>query len=114
MSGMSVPKPDEESTDSVDGQGPIYGVPLLDSLGIGRGAMRQALPSRDDLDGIKDFRQGQRVVAGYEVLLWHYRRQQGIANVLADELAKRTGTTVPCELEKAESIVDTETDNDNH
>jgi len=54
--------------------GPIYGVELLDSLPIGDGTMRQALPSRVDLEGVKDYRQGQRVVAGYEVLLEHYRQ----------------------------------------
>lgn len=58
--------------------GPIYGVDLIDSLPIGykeEGGWRQQLPSRADLIGVKDYRDGQRVVAGYEVLLCHWRAQ---------------------------------------
>jgi hypothetical protein len=51
--------------------GPVYGVELIDSLPLG--GMTQQMPSRDDLEGVKDYRQGQRVVAGYEVLLAHYK-----------------------------------------
>lgn len=54
--------------------GPVYSVPLPDGLPLPKGAMRQATPSRADLDSILDYRQGGRVVAGYEVLLWHYQR----------------------------------------
>lgn len=54
--------------------GPIYGVPLMKELPLGNGGMKQSLPTRSDLEGIKDYRQGQRVVAGYEVLLSHYIR----------------------------------------
>ena len=56
-------------------KGPIYGVELIDSLPMDPNrpkGMRQAMPSQSDLEGIKDYRQGQRVVAGYEVLLNHY------------------------------------------
>lgn len=53
--------------------GPIYGVELLDSLPLD-GGMLQQLPSRDDLESIRDLRNGERIVAGYEVLLEHYRR----------------------------------------
>jgi len=55
--------------------GPIYGVELLDSLPLD-GGMRQALPSRRDLDDVRRTKivGSDRVVAGYEVLLEHYRR----------------------------------------
>lgn len=55
-------------------KGPIYGVELLDTLPLDGGGMLQQLPSRDDLRGIQNYRQGQRVVAGFEVLTEHYRR----------------------------------------
>ncbi len=56
-------------------RGPIYGVVLLDSLPLD-GGMRQALPSRADLDAVRRTRinGNDRVVAGYEVLLEHYKR----------------------------------------
>jgi hypothetical protein len=70
--------------------GPIYGVELIDSLPIGDGSCFQALPSRADLDGVKNYRQGTRVVAGFEVLLNHWREQQGEINRLqAIETAAR-------------------------
>ena len=55
--------------------GPIYGVELLDSLPLD-GNMRQALPSRKDLDDVRrcKINGNDRVVAGYEVLLEHYTR----------------------------------------
>ena len=53
--------------------GPVYGVELMDTLPIGNGGMRQQLPSRSDLIGVQNYRQGKRVVAGYEVLMQHYR-----------------------------------------
>ncbi len=71
--------------------GPIYGVELLDSLPLG-GGMTQALPSRSDLEGIRNWRQGQRVVAGYEVLLAHYRRLRAIVDRLTTELATARDT----------------------
>lgn len=52
--------------------GPIYGVQLIDSLPIGN-QMTQAMPSRLDLERAAT-RHG-RVVAGYEVLLAHYREK---------------------------------------
>ncbi len=54
-------------------RGPIYGVELLEFLPLD-GGMLQQLPSRDDLESIRDLRNGERIVAGYEVLLEHYRR----------------------------------------
>ena len=47
--------------------GPIYNVPLIDSLPLGTGGMRQAMPSRRDLEQVQ--RISPRTVAGYEVLL---------------------------------------------
>lgn len=56
--------------------GPIYGVPLLSSLPLDGSTMKQALPSRQDLDDVRrtKINGNDRVVAGYEVLLEHYRR----------------------------------------
>lgn len=58
--------------------GPIWGVPLIDTLPIdtlplGDAGWRQAMPSRDDLEDciLKDC---DRVAAGYEVLLAHYHK----------------------------------------
>ncbi len=87
-------------------KGPVYGVPLIGILHLGRGCMDQAMPSRSDLKGIKDFRQGQRVVAGYEVLLNEWRQQAGIIHALADQLARYTGHTIPIEIAKAATRVD--------
>ena len=50
--------------------GPIYGVPLIDSLPIGGGIM-QAMPTTNDLKRV--MKVCVRAVAGYEVLLGHYR-----------------------------------------
>jgi hypothetical protein len=55
-------------------EGPIYGVPLIDSLPLGEGAMLQAMPTRRDLERVAEM--SQRTVAGYEVLLAHYRESQ--------------------------------------
>ena len=57
--------------------GPVYGVvPLIDSLPLGTGIMRQAMPSRGDLERVyKSHAMGaRRVVASYEILLSHYQR----------------------------------------
>jgi hypothetical protein len=55
--------------------GPIYGVELLERLPLD-GGMSQALPSRKDLEDVRRTKivGNDRVVAGYEVLLEHYRR----------------------------------------
>lgn len=50
------------------GLGPIYGVPLIETLPLS-GGMRQQMPSQADLTSIKDRQFGMRVVAGYEILL---------------------------------------------
>lgn len=52
--------------------GPLYCIPLIEFLPM-VDTMRQAMPSRDDLEDciLKDC---DRVAAGYEVLLAHYHR----------------------------------------
>lgn len=57
-------------------QGPIYGVELIKSLPLLGGSMRQAMPNRRDLESVRAF--NERTVAGYEVLLAHYRNAIGI------------------------------------
>jgi hypothetical protein len=57
--------------------GPIYGVELIDDLPLGTGMMRQAMPSRDDLERVME--RNQRTVAGYEVLLAHYKELLSLA-----------------------------------
>lgn len=53
--------------------GPIYGIPLIDSLPLGNDGMLQQMPSRHDLAWCQDVN-AYRVAAGYEVLLAHYHR----------------------------------------
>lgn len=70
-------------------KGPIYGVELIDSLPFGVGPMRQAMPSRDDLKMVAKV--NERTVAGYEILLDHYRfalaAVEGLTKQLADTKA---------------------------
>ena len=65
-----------ESVEKTGEVGPVYGVDLIDSLPLGSGCMRQAMPSCDDLNNVVESGVGGcgRVVAGYEVLLSHYHR----------------------------------------
>lgn len=63
--------------------GPVYGVPLIDTLPLGTGAMCQQMPSRADLEQVR--KRNERVVAGYEVLLVHFRECQEIARALHAE-----------------------------
>lgn len=60
--------------------GPIYNVPLIDTLPLGYGGMWQQLPSRQDLEDVRTM--SQRTVAGYEVLMKHYHE----AKAKLDEL----------------------------
>ena len=58
--------------DAIEKQsGPVYGVRLIDSLPLGKSGMTQAMPSRRDLQDV--MKTSIRTVAGYEVLLNHYR-----------------------------------------
>jgi hypothetical protein len=65
-----------ESVEKTGEVGPVYGVDLIDSLPLGSGLMRQAMPSREDLWRLMSNRMhgSERIVAGYEVLLSHYHR----------------------------------------
>jgi len=73
-------------------RGPIYGVELIDSLPLGTGGFSQAMPSREDLENSR--KHGDRIAAGYEVLLRHYtdaveeieRLQKRIDSLLPDPL----------------------------
>lgn len=72
-------------------KGPIYGVELIDTLPLDGGEMLQAMPSRVDLERVREV--SERTVAGYEVLLEHYRRWRRAAEELAryvepEELAR--------------------------
>jgi hypothetical protein len=64
--------------------GPIYGVPLLSVLPLDDGTMKQALPSRQDLEDVlaTHINGDDRVVAGFEVLTEHYRRAKELADIL--------------------------------
>ncbi len=53
------------------GTGPIYGVTLPETLPIGRGSMKQAMPSRRDLEETREV--SERTAAAYEVLVSHWR-----------------------------------------
>lgn len=79
--------------------GPVYGVRLIDSLPIGTGSMRQAMPDARDLALAND-RVGTRVAAGFEVLLDHYRRVCD----LNDELRRLAGFV--CELDWSDNDED--------
>ena len=52
-------------------KGPIYGVELIDALPVGSAGMKQAMPSRMDLNRV--LKVNERTVAGYEVLLASWR-----------------------------------------
>lgn len=53
--------------------GPVYGVPLLDTMPLGKGGMLQQMATRDDLKHVA--RYNERVVSAYEVLTEHYREK---------------------------------------
>lgn len=53
--------------------GPIYNVPLIETLPIPGSSMRQAMPQRFELELVA--KRSQRTVAGYEVLLCHWHNQ---------------------------------------
>jgi hypothetical protein len=74
--------------------GPIYGVELIDTLPLA-GSMRQAMPSRADLERVRKY--SERTVAGYEVLLqdWHG---------LDEALREIAGVMVPPAESEAEYI----------
>lgn len=87
-------------------RGPYYNVELIDSLPLGKGPMRQQLPSRQDLLRVRNH--SERMVAGYEVLLNHYLtlvRMLKRVNGLSCEVQTHVGTgdphflfPVPCDV----------------
>lgn len=99
---------DHTDTQPTPGQekGPIYGVPLIDSLPLGDGGFTQAMPSRSDLEGIRNYRQGQRVVAGYEVLLAAYLTAVDMAK--HGHTLEQSNRTLRAALELAEKELDIE------
>ena len=68
-------------------RGPIYDVELIDALPINygtEGGILQAMPSRPDLQNVKDCGYGSRMAAGYEILLNTWRMQgQELADIQA-------------------------------
>ena len=56
--------------------GPVYNVPLIDSLPLGSGGMTQAMPSRSDLIQVSKI--SMRTAAGYEVLLQKHHEQTAL------------------------------------
>jgi hypothetical protein len=78
------------------GHGPIYGVQLIDRLPIDDGdpPMMQAMPSHDDLRFVRALHvtnpnyPGERVVAGYEVLLMNYQELVKAAELVIAALEK--------------------------
>lgn len=76
------------TTDRVDTgteRTPLYDIPLIESLPI-NGGMRQALPSRRDLEQVMKL--NQRFVAGYEVLLAHYVNTTSERDTLRAQLSR--------------------------
>lgn len=76
-------------------KGPVYGVPLLDTLPLSGGMMQQ-MPGREELEDVR--RTSERVVAAYEVLVHHYREEQNkvymLKCLLADVIAGKWSVTV--------------------
>jgi hypothetical protein len=72
-----------------NGRGPLYSVPLIDVLPLNpekpEGTLQQ-MPSAEDLK--RSRQRGDRVCAGYEVLLHHWRLRGGEIERLKEELAK--------------------------
>lgn len=76
-------------------KGPVYGVPLLDTLPL-CGGMLQQMPSVAELADVRQTH--ERVVAAYEVLTNAYREEQNkvavLKSLLADVIAGRWSVTV--------------------
>ena len=77
--------------------GPIYGVLLIDTLPLD-GGIKQSMPSRRDLDDLRDthINGRDRIVAGYEVLLEHYLRLCKAVNNLRPVLNDCTNGELFC------------------
>jgi len=90
----------------MSGKGPIYEVELIDSLPINSGPMRQAMPSEHDLSTIMGTAHTNRTVAGYEVLLNHWRQA---CQFLAEQVylaGDMCGSELPEETRRAKEYLD--------
>lgn len=67
--------------------GPIYGVPLIDTLPVGNSGWLRQMPSRRDLALCQDLN-AHRVAGGYEVLLSHYHKVCEERDVLKQMVSK--------------------------
>lgn len=63
--------------------GPVYGVELIDTLPLSNG-MCQQMPSREDLEQVREF--SERTVAGYEVAIATIHKQRAALNRLESAL----------------------------
>ena len=73
------------------GVGPVYGVPLIDSLPLndgGVGTMKQAMPSGTELADVMGVSMG--TVGGYEGLLNHWRAAKTRIAELEKELENKS------------------------
>lgn len=78
--------------------GPIYGVQLIDVLPLNPDkseGMLQQMPSAEDLKRCRQ--RGERVCAGYEVLLHHWRARGAEIERLQKRLAK-LNTAIGCDM----------------
>lgn len=64
----------------INDHGPLYRVQLIDSLPLGDGGFRQAMPNSEDLRQVQQV--NQRVVAGYEVLLRYFQAYHAVIEYL--------------------------------
>ena len=67
-------------TGDIEQFGPVYGVRLLTALPRGIGAMKQAMPSKEDLQQVQAI--NERTVAGFEALTAHYIEQVRLVSSL--------------------------------
>jgi hypothetical protein len=78
--------------------GPVYNVPLIDTLPLNGGVMRQAMPSRSDL--LRAIRSDMRLAAGYEVLLAKHHDMVETLEAIAEahDAGQGVGAEELCEL----------------
>ena len=87
--------------------GPIYGVELITSLPLGViGGMRQAMPSRADLQAATD--RHTRLVAGYEVLLETYQETKAELARLREDNAHWLAWHEKCDSDPCECLLEAE------
>jgi hypothetical protein len=66
-------------------RGPIYWVPLIETLPLGTGIMRQQMASLADLNYIRQY--SERMVAAYEVALAHLADREEEVKLLKGTIA---------------------------